>query len=134
LALPARVVEKILIYSHDLYCLRFAFEDHQKLTEDRQDKEALETSIGLEFWDWRFSYIDYALYDISPDDPKVAIAIRRKAFKFYYNVIMQTLYRRSHDRILLRCLSNKEAQEIYKEAHDGVCEAHQPGLKLRDRL
>ena len=33
LALPAGVVEKILIYSYDLYCLRFAFEDHQKLQE-----------------------------------------------------------------------------------------------------
>ena len=32
LALPTGVVETILIYSHDLYCPRFAFEDHQKLT------------------------------------------------------------------------------------------------------
>jgi len=28
LALPAGVVEKILVYSHDLYCPRIAFEDH----------------------------------------------------------------------------------------------------------
>ena len=27
-ALPAGVVEKIFVYSHDLYCPRFAFEDH----------------------------------------------------------------------------------------------------------
>jgi len=49
LALPARVVKKILIYSHDLYCPSFAFEDHQKLTGDRQVKEALETSTGPKF-------------------------------------------------------------------------------------
>jgi len=49
------------------------------------------------------------LYDISPDDPKEAAAIRRKVPKFYYNAITQTLYGRSHDGILLRCLSNKEA-------------------------
>ena len=41
LAFSARVV-----YSHDLYCLRFAFKDHQEPTGDRQVKEALETSAG----------------------------------------------------------------------------------------
>jgi len=32
LALPAEAAEKILVYSHDLYCPRFAFEDYQKPT------------------------------------------------------------------------------------------------------
>ena len=45
LALPARTVEKILIYRHDLYCLRFAFEDYQKLTRDLQIKGAVELSL-----------------------------------------------------------------------------------------
>ena len=81
LALPAGAVEKILIYSHDLCCPRFAFEDHQKPTGDRQVKEVLETSTGPKLRDWRFPYIDYALYDIFPDDPKEAAVIRRKALK-----------------------------------------------------
>ena len=51
LALPAGAVEKILVYSYDLYCLRFAFEDHQKPTGDRQIKEVLETLTGLELRD-----------------------------------------------------------------------------------
>ena len=42
LALPAGAVEKILIYSHDLYCLKFAFEDNKKPSSDLQVKEALE--------------------------------------------------------------------------------------------
>jgi len=47
----------------------------------------------------------------------------------------RTLYRRrSHDGILLRCLSQKEAQEVLKEEHDGLYGAHQPGPKLGDRL
>ena len=79
LALPAGVVEKILIYSHDLYCPRVAFEDHQKPTGDCQAKEVLKTSTGLEPKDWRFPYIDCALYGILSDDPKEAAAIRRKA-------------------------------------------------------
>jgi len=88
LALPAGVVEKILVYSHDLYCPRFAFEDHQKSTGDCQVKEALETSTGPKLRDWRFPYIDYALYGILSDDPKETAAIRRKAPKFYYNATM----------------------------------------------
>jgi len=47
---------------------------------------------------------------------------------------MITLYHRSYDKILLRCLSHKEAQETLKEAHDGMCRAHQLGPKLGDRL
>jgi len=134
LALLAGVIEKILVYSHDLYYPRFAFEDHQKLTGDRQVKETLETSIGPELWDWQFPCIDYAVYGILPDDPKEAAAIRRKASKFYYNAITRILYRRSHDGILLCCLSQKEAQEVLKEAHDTMCGAHRPGPKIGDRL
>jgi len=69
-----------------------------------------------------------------PDGPKEAAAIKKKAPKFYYNAITRTLYRQSHDGILLRCLSHKEAQKTLKEPHDGMCEAHQPGPKLKDRL
>jgi len=87
-----------------LYCPRTAFEDHQKPTGDCEAKEALETSTGPELKDWRFPYIDYALYDILPDDPKEPAVIRRKALKFYYNAITRTLYRGSQDGILLRCL------------------------------
>jgi len=49
-------------------------------------------------------------------------------------VIARTLCHRSHDGVLIRCLSHKEAHEILKEAHDNMCGAHQPGLKLEDRL
>ena len=52
LALPARAAEKVLVYSHDLYCPRFALDDNQKPTGDLQVKEALETSAGPELKDW----------------------------------------------------------------------------------
>ena len=48
LALPAGAAEKVLVYSHDLYCPRFAFEDKQKPTRDLLVKETLETSTGPE--------------------------------------------------------------------------------------
>ena len=84
--------------------------------------------------DWRFPFIDYVLYDILPNDSKEAATIRRKAPRFYYNVITRTLHHRSYDGILLLCLSHEEAQEALKEAHDGTYGAHQPGPKLGDRL
>jgi len=46
-----------------------------------------------------------------PDDSKEAAAIKRKTHRFYYNAITRTLYRRSYDGILLRCLLHKETQE-----------------------
>ena len=84
--------------------------------------------------DWRFLLIDYALHDILPDDPKEAASFRQRSLHFYYDPTVKTFYRRSYDSILLHCLSNSEAQEVLKEAHDGICGAHQPGPKLKDRL
>ena len=124
LALPPGVVEKILVYSHILYCPRVTFANRQKPTGDCQAKEALETSAGPEPWNWRFPYIDCALYDILPNDPKEAAAIKRKVPKFYFNAITRTLCHRSHYGILLHCLSEKEAQEVLKEAHQGLCGTH----------
>jgi len=63
-----------------------------------------------------------------------AVSVRRRSTRFYYNAVVKMLYHHSYDGILLRCLSNSEAQEVIKEAHDGICGAHQAGLKLKDRL
>ena len=117
--------------SRDLYCPKFSLEEVETIADAMEN---LEISTGPEPRDWQFPYIDYVLYDILPDDPKEAAAVKRKAPRFYYNAISRTLYRRSYDGILLRCLSRKEAQEALKEAHDGTCGAHQPGPKLWDRL
>ncbi|XP_020242861.1 uncharacterized protein LOC109821077 [Asparagus officinalis] len=112
---------------------------HSKLPiEESSDKtiagEVCTTSMELESKDWRFPYIDYVLYGIFPDNSKEEAAIKRKALRFYYNTVSQTLYHKSHDGVLLQCLSQKEAKEALKEAHDGMCEAHQPEAKLGDHL
>ena len=130
LLLPARATERVFVYSRDLFCCKFALEDSRTPRRNLKIKEVLETSKSLELKDWRFLYIDFILYGILPDDPKEAVAIRRKNSRFYYNAIMQTLYRRSYDGILLRCLPHKEVQKALKEAHDGMCRAHQPGPKF----
>ena len=92
MALLARAAEKVLVNNHDLYCLKLDLENDQTPAGNLQIKETLETLTGLELRDWRFPYIDYALYDILPNDPKEAATIKRKAHKFYYNAITRTIY------------------------------------------
>jgi len=96
---------------------------------DLQVKEVLKISTGPELRDWRFSFIDFILYSILPDDPKEVAAIRRKGPRFYYNMITRTLY-----RILLCCLSCEKAHEALREAHGGMFRAHRHRPKLEDWL
>ena len=48
LALPAGVAERVLVYSCDLYCCKFAFEDSKTPRGDLQVKKVLETLTSLE--------------------------------------------------------------------------------------
>jgi len=48
LALPVRATEKILVYSRDLYCCKFALENSRIPRGDLQVKEVLEILISLE--------------------------------------------------------------------------------------
>jgi len=63
-----------------------------------------------------------------------SITVRRRSTRFYYDAVVKILYRRLYDGILFCCLSNSEARDVLKEAHDGIWGAYQPGLKLKDRL
>jgi len=78
LAFPAGVTEKVLVYSHDLYCCKFTFEDSKTPRGDLQVKVVLEISTSIELRDWRFSYIDFVLYGVLPDNPKEAATIEGK--------------------------------------------------------
>ena len=60
------------IYSRDLYCCKFALEDSKTSRGDLQVKEIFKASTSLELKDWWFSYIDFILYGILPDDHKEA--------------------------------------------------------------
>ena len=87
LALPVRTTEKVLVHNHDLYCPKFTLEDSETPRGDLQVEEIFDTLTDPELRDWRFSFIDFILYDILPDDSKETAAIKRKASRFYYNAI-----------------------------------------------
>ncbi|XP_059310872.1 uncharacterized protein LOC132062290 [Lycium ferocissimum] len=78
--------------------------------------------------DWRQPIIDYLSYGILPEDSRRRTEIRRRAPRFLY--YKDTLYRRSFEGILLRCLGEDEAVQALQEAHSGVCGSHQSGPKL----
>ena len=123
LALPVDTEYHLTVATRHLVCSK-----HMLRT-----KEVYNISTDLKPRDWRFSFIDYALHGLLPDNPKEAASIRRRSLCFYYDLTLKTLYRRSYDSVLL-CCSNSEALEVLKEAHDGICGAHQPGPKLKDGL
>ena len=89
------------------------------------------TSTSFEPRDRQFPIIGCTLHGILPDDPK-----RQLPFNKGLLILLEvkTLYHRSYDGILLHCQSNSVAQEVLKESHDGICDAHQLGPKLMDRL
>ncbi|XP_059288148.1 uncharacterized protein LOC132041451 [Lycium ferocissimum] len=100
--------------------------------EDDEDEESkLELLVAVseaEKVDWRQTMIDYLCYSILPEDPKRKTEIRRRAPRFLY--YKDTLYRRSFEGVLLRCLGEEEATQAMQEAHSGVCGSHQSGPKL----
>ena len=84
--------------------------------------------------DWRDPFIDYIMFGILPEDPKERVSIQRRAPNFHLDIPSKMLYRKSFNGVLLRCLSQQEAEETLKEVHAGLCGAHQAGPKLYDQI
>ncbi|KAM1462601.1 hypothetical protein ACFX1Q_046629 [Malus domestica] len=82
--------------------------------------------------EWRQPLINYLEHGMLPDDPKRRSEVRRRAHRFLY--YKGTLYRRSFEGVLLRCLGEEEANQAMEEAHSGICGAHQSGPKLHFQL
>ncbi|KAG9450570.1 hypothetical protein H6P81_010535 [Aristolochia fimbriata] len=72
--------------------------------------------------------INLVSYKKLPEELKARAYVRRVAPKFC--LFNNTLYRRSYDGVLLRCVSKGEGQAILSEAHGGICGAHQAGPEL----
>ncbi|XP_015078307.1 uncharacterized protein LOC107022114 [Solanum pennellii] len=76
--------------------------------------------------DWRQPIIDYLCYGILPENPRRRTDIRRRAPRFLY--YKDTLYRRSFEGMLLRCLGEEEAIQALQEAHSGPPEVLHPTI------
>ncbi|XP_070036168.1 uncharacterized protein [Nicotiana tomentosiformis] len=97
--------------------------------EDEESKlEHLVAVAEAEKVDWRQTMIDYLCYGILPEYPRRKTEICRCAPRLLY--YKDTLYRRSFERVLLRCLGEDEVTQAMQEAYSGVCGSHQYGPKL----
>jgi hypothetical protein len=87
--------------------------------------EACVLGVDLAEDDWRKEIIDYL------EDPslKVSRKLRYKAIKFV--LLDGSLFYKSLDGVLLRCLGREEAKKMMSEVHDGICGAHQSAYRMK---
>ncbi|KAG9459081.1 hypothetical protein H6P81_003589 [Aristolochia fimbriata] len=107
-------------------CERWVVPTLEKFSEEEEIN--LVSVYAIEEEDWRQQFLDYLEHKKLPEELKVRAYVRRVAPKFC--LFNNTLYRRSYDGILLRCVSKEEGQALLSEAHGGICGAHQAGPKL----
>ncbi|GKV01725.1 hypothetical protein SLEP1_g14266 [Rubroshorea leprosula] len=82
-------------------------------------------SIDVTQTDWRFPIIQYL------KDQSTKVSRKTKMQALNYVLIEDVLYRRGHDELLLRCLGPDESFQMLSDVHDGICGAHQAGIKMR---
>ena len=89
-------------------------------------------SFEVEKSEWYQALEDYLKDGRQPEDRRERLRLRKIALRYFY--LNDTLYRKSFDGILLRCLNESEAQEVLKEVHAGICGAHKAGDKLCNQI
>ena len=72
--------------------------------------------------DWRTSYLVWLLREVLPTDRTEARWIARRAKSFV--IVEEELYKRSHARILQRCIPIEQGRQLLKDIHGGVCRHH----------
>ncbi|GKV06953.1 hypothetical protein SLEP1_g18770 [Rubroshorea leprosula] len=82
-------------------------------------------SIDITQTDWRFPIIQYL------KDQSIKVSRKTKMQALNYVLIEDVLYRRGNDELLLRCLGPDESFQMLSDVHDGICGAHQTGIKMR---
>ncbi|XP_070013470.1 uncharacterized protein [Nicotiana sylvestris] len=88
-------------------CQRWVVPPPNDYEEEESKVEHIASVLEVEIEDWRQSLIDYLCYGILPENPQRKTEIRRRAPRFLY--YKNTLYRRSFDGVLLRCLGTDES-------------------------
>ena len=79
----------------------------------------------LEIKDWRTPITQYLKNHSFPKSKKN----RQQATK--YVIWMGNLLRKTPDQLLLKCSGQEESIRVMAEIHEGICEAHQAGTKMR---
>ncbi|KAK2982595.1 hypothetical protein RJ640_002084 [Escallonia rubra] len=75
--------------------------------------------------DWRTPIFQYLQNPESRVDAKVKL----QATKYF--LLDNNLFKRTPEGLALRCLGQQEAMQVMAEVHEGICDAHQAGIKMR---
>ncbi|CAL2277698.1 unnamed protein product [Prunus armeniaca] len=75
--------------------------------------------------DWRHDIVQY----LKNPNGSYSQQIRRRAQ--YYVIRDEVLFRIGSDDLLMKCLGKKEQLVAMTEVHEGICGAHQAGIKMR---
>ena len=75
--------------------------------------------------DWRKPIMQYL------DNPSGKHDRKARVHATNYVMYQNELYRNGEDGLLLLCLGPQEAAQAVTEVHEGICEAHQSGRKMR---
>lgn len=81
--------------------------------------------ISVDQSDWRYPIIRF--HDNSEGSHNRKIKSLARNFVLYKD----QLYRKSADDLLLLCMGGSDAMKVMREVHQGICGAHQAGVKMR---
>ncbi|KAK2997595.1 hypothetical protein RJ639_025679 [Escallonia herrerae] len=115
---------------------RRILQPYKKVAVDVQVEEVLTMSKRLDGQDdpldWRLPFMEYLQGRRLPDDRAKQAEVRRRSVQFV--MWKDTLYKRSLDGMLLRCIVKDKVEEVMREVHSGACGAHQSGPKLQMQI
>ncbi|VFR01737.1 unnamed protein product [Cuscuta campestris] len=81
---------------------------------------------------WMYDLMEYLMDGTLPEQDDRARKVKLRAPRF--QVLDGKLYKRAFGGPLLRCLTNREAERVMAEVHEGVCAAHQMSRTLSQRI
>ena len=93
--------------------------------EKKYHPSIFERGINLNIdGDWRIGFREYL------ENPNKRVPHIMKAQAQSFVLLERELYRKGVDGLLLKCLSFPNSMEVMKQVHEGVCGAHQSGVKM----
>ncbi|VFR00756.1 unnamed protein product [Cuscuta campestris] len=81
---------------------------------------------------WMYDLMEYLTDGSLPEQDDRARKVKLRAPRF--QILDGKLYKRAFRGPLLRCLTNREAERVIAEVHEGVCAAHQMSRTLSQRI